>query len=418
VSSKPSPSAQLATSIDPELKLALDGERRREEEFIELIASENYVSPAVLQALASPMINKYACGVPGRRQYSGCEYVDQAERLAIDRACRLFGSRYANVQPYSGSQANQAGYQALLNPGDTILGLAAGQGGHITHGASESFSGRDYRILSYGVNPESGLVDFERLAALAARQPPKLLIAGFSAHSRIMDWQPYREIANSVGAYLMVDMAHVAGLVAAGLHPNPVPVADVVTTTTHKSLRGPRGGMLLAGDAERFGERLDAAVYPGIQGGPLMNIVAAKAVAFAEALTPAFRIYQQRVIANARCLAAVLAERGFRIFSGVTENHMLLVELGTEIGVARQAQQRLEAAKIAVSSLRLPNGAGGLRLGTAAVTTRGLMEPQIRLVGGVIADILERPDSAAAHANAIRQVAVLAESFPVYTHAG
>ena len=404
--------------FDPHLAAAIRGERQRQESFLELIASENYASPRVLEALGSTLTNKYADGVPGRRMYSGCEYVDVAETLAIERACRLFGAGYANVQPYAGTQANAAVYHALLAPGETLLGMKSGHGGHVTHGADGSFSSRHYSVVQYGIDPATGMVDYDEVAALAERHRPVLIVAGFSAFPRTLDWERFRAIADSVGALLLVDMAHVAGLVAAGLYPNPVPVADVVTTTTHKTLRGPRGGMILARDRERFGGRIDQAVYPGVQGGPLMHAIAAKAVAFAEALTPEFRIYQQQVLANARRLATALAAHGHAVWSGGTDNHMLLIDLDGRDYDGNAAEQALETAGIAVNCMAVPGRdrgrAGGLRLGTPAVTTRGLREKQMEQVAGWITAVLDARDSAAVRERVAGEVAALCRACPVY----
>jgi glycine hydroxymethyltransferase len=418
VSSKHSAEPESLTAYDPQLAAAMAAERDRQERFIELIASENYVSTRVLEALGSALTNKYADGVPGNRQYSGCEHVDVVETLAIERAGQLYGAEYANVQPYSGSQANAAVYHALLEPGDTLLGMDPGHGGHVTHGAEGSFSSRDYAIVSYGVDPATGDVDYDAVDRLAQQHRPRLIVAGFSAYSGIMDWSAFRQIADRVDALLLIDMAHVAGLVAAGLYPNPVPVADVVSTTTHKTLRGPRGGMILARDAERFGQVLDSGVYPGIQGGPLMHVVAAKAVAFREALEPGFRIYQQRVIANAQRMARVFIERGIPVWSGRTDNHMLLLETGA-LGIdARAAERTLEDAGIAVSCMGIPGRPGGrsagLRLGTPAMTTRGLGGNDAAALAAAIADVLAEPDSAAVGASARELVDALCSAHPVY----
>ena len=402
-------------AFDPELAAALAGECDRQERFLELIASENYVSPRVLRVLGSELTNKYADGVPGRRMYSGCEQVDKAESLAIDRACRLFGAGYANVQAYSGTQANAAVYHALLKPGQTLLGMRSGDGGHVTHGAAGSFSASHYSVVQYGIDANTGDVDFDEVETLAQRHQPTVIVAGFSAYAQTMDWQRFRQIADRVGALFVADMAHVAGLVAAGLYPNPVPIADVVTTTTHKTLRGPRGGMILVRDADRFAKALDDAVYPGVQGGPLMNVVAAKAVAFAEAATPEFRFYQQAVLANARRLAATLQARQLPLWSGSTENHMLLIDMA-EYGVdARKAEQALEDAGIAVNCMALPGGrAAGLRLGTPAVTTRGLREAEMMALGEGVADVLEALEAPDVRADVAGKTADMARRFPVY----
>lgn len=409
-------------SLDAELANALRAERARQEEYLELIASENYVSPRVLIAQGSVLTNKYADGYPGQRHYAGCEQADVAEQLAIDRAKLLFGAGYANVQPYSGSQANMAAYLALLEPGDRLLGMRPAHGGHRTHGAADNLSGSLYDVVHYDVDAASGQIDYDEVAALARVHQPKLVVAGFSAYSRIVDWARFRAIADAVGARLLVDMAHVAGLVAAGLYPNPVPIADLTTTTTHKTLRGPRGGMILAAQRSALTERVDAAVFPGTQGGPLMHVIAAKAVAFQEALQPEFRRYQQQVLANARQLASGLAQRGYRIVSGGTDNHMLLVDLRGAAIDALRAERALHAAHIAVNRASLPGetgqeptqGDGGLRLGTPAVTTRGLAEPEIRGVAGWIADIFDANGRNDVVQRVRTRVLEMCASFPVY----
>jgi glycine hydroxymethyltransferase len=409
-------------SLDPVLAGALRDERVRQEEYLEFVASENYVSPRVLVAQGSVFTNKYADGYPGHRHYAGCEQADVAEQLAIDRARELFGAGYANVQPYSGSQANMAAYLALLEPGDRLLGMRPAHGGHRTHGAPDNLSGGLYDVMHYDVDAASGEIDYDEVAAVARAHRPKLVIAGFSAYSRILDWARFRAIADSVGARLLADIAHVAGLVAAGLYPNPVPIADLTTTTTHKTLRGPRGGMILAPQRSALTERVDAAVFPGTQGGPLMHVIAAKAVAFQEALLPEFRTYQEHVLTNARQLASSLMERGYPIVSGGTDNHMLLVDLrGAPIDAVR-AERALHAAHIAVNRASLPGetsneptqGSGGLRLGTPAVTTRGLADAEIRAVAGWIADIFDAHASDAVVQRVRSSVLELCASFPVY----
>lgn len=414
--------ARSLEEVDPMLAAALAGERQREEDHLELIASENYVSPRVLAAQGSLLTNKYADGYPGHRHYAGCEHADVAEQLAIERAQQLFGAGYANVQPYSGSSANLAAYLALLEPGDTLLGMRPAHGGHRTHGGRDNQSGSIYNVVHYDCDIETGLIDYDGAAALARASRPKLIVAGFSAYSRVVDWARFRAIADDVGALLLADIAHVAGLVAAGLYPNPVPVADVTTTTTHKTLRGPRGGMILAPQRSALTERLDAAVFPGTQGGPLMHVVAAKAVAFQEALTPEFRTYQQQTLANARELAIGLAERGYPIATGGTDNHMLLVDLRqAPIGAVR-AEQALHAAHIAVNRASLPGetggeptqGSGGLRLGTPAVTTRGLGAREIRALAGWIADIFDARGVEPAVARVRAAVREICTAFPVY----
>jgi glycine hydroxymethyltransferase len=408
-------------ALDAPLANALRAERRRQEEYLELIASENYVSPRVLEAQGSVLTNKYADGYPGARHYRGCEHADVAEQLAIERAQSLFGAGYANVQPYSGSQANVAVYLALLEPGETILGMRPAHGGHRTHGSHDNVSGQVYDTVGYDVDAATGEIDYDRVEHLTWLHRPKLVVAGFSAYSRIVDWRKFREIADNVGAKLLADIAHVAGLVAAGLYPNPIEIADVTTTTTHKTLRGPRGGMILAPRRSELTERLDAAVFPGTQGGPLMHVIAAKAVAFAEALEPAFKLYQQQVLANARLMCACLAERGYRIVSGGTDNHMLLVDLrGAKID-ALAAEDALDRAHIAVNRVSLPGedsdeptqGSGGLRLGTPAITTRGLREPEIRALSAWIADLLDNPSDERV-ANVRASVLEMCNRFPVY----
>jgi glycine hydroxymethyltransferase len=414
--------ARALADFDPELARALEGERERQEQYLELIASENYVSPRVLVAQGSLLTNKYADGYPGERHYAGCELADVAERLAIERAQQLFGAGYANVQPYSGSQANLAVYLATLSPGDTLLGMRPAHGGHRTHGAADNQSGALYNIVAYDVSAATGELDYQQIAALAREHHPKLIVAGFSAYSRVVDWERFRAIADSVGALLLADIAHVAGLIAAGIYPNPVALADVTTTTTHKTLRGPRGGMILAPRRSALTERLDAAVFPGTQGGPLMHVIAAKAVAFKEALEPSFAAYQRQVLANARLMAARLIARGYKIMTGGTDNHMLLVDLrGAAIGAA-QAERALHAAHIAVNRASLPGetgsdptqGDGGLRLGTPAVTTRGLAEPEIHALTGWIADILDARGAEDVVARVRGELLKMCAAFPVY----
>ncbi len=414
------PSRMSIQEFDPDLQRALAGELLRQETHIELIASENYASPRVLEAQGSVLTNKYAEGYPGKRYYGGCEYVDVAEQLAIERAQRLFGADYVNVQPHSGSQANAAAYFALLAPGDAILGMSLDQGGHLTHGAKVSFSGRLFRAFQYGVHADSGLIDYEQIEALAQAHRPKMLIAGFSAYSRVLDWARFRAIADSVGALLLVDMAHVAGLVAAGEYPNPLPYADVVTTTTHKTLRGPRGGMILARANEAITKKLNSMVFPGTQGGPLMHVIAAKAVALLEALQPEFRDYQRQVVANARAMAAALAQRGYQIVSGGTDNHLFLVSLVGRAITGKDADAALGRAHITVNKNAVPNDprppmiTSGLRLGTPAATTRGFREPEVRLVAGWIADVLDANGDEAVVARVREHVGDLCRRFPVY----
>jgi glycine hydroxymethyltransferase len=410
----------LIKDVDPELQRALDGERQRQEDHIELIASENYTSPRVLEAQGSALTNKYAEGYPGRRYYGGCEFVDIAEQLAIDRAKKLFGADYANVQPHSGSQANMAVYLALLSPGDVILGMSLDHGGHLTHGAKVNFSGKVFRAFQYGVHPDTGLVDYEQIEALALEHKPKMIVAGFSAYSRVLDWARFRAIADQVGALLFVDMAHVAGLVAVGEYPNPLPYADVVTTTTHKTLRGPRGGMILARANDAITKKLNSMVFPGTQGGPLMHVIAAKAVALLEALQPEFKQYQRQVLANARAMCAALTARGYGIVSGGTDNHLLLLSLVGRDITGKDADAALGRANITVNKNAVPNDprppmiASGLRLGTPAATTRGFREPEIATLTGWIADILDASGAESAIERVRPQVIELCRRFPVY----
>ena len=410
----------IIETFDPELAAALAAEACRQEEHIELIASENYASRRVLEAQGSLLTNKYAEGYPGKRYYGGCEYVDEAERLAIERAKALFGAAYANVQPHSGSQANAAITMALIKPGDTLLGMSLAEGGHLTHGVKVNFSGRLYKAVQYGIDHDTSLIDYDRVAALAAEHKPKLIIAGFSAYSRVLDWQRFREIADSVGAWLHVDMAHVAGLVATGHYPNPVPHAHVVTTTTHKTLRGPRGGLILAQKNDDLSRKFDSLVFPGTQGGPLMHVIAAKAVAFKEALEPSFRDYQQRVCDNARLMAAVLDERGYPSVSGGTDNHLMLVSLIDKGITGKDADAALGRANITVNKNAVPNDpqspfvTSGLRLGTPAITTRGFGPDEVRTVSGWIADVLDDLDDADTIARVKAAVIELCRRFPVY----
>ena len=373
---------QTLAQFDPEIWQSIQDEERRQEEHIELIASENYTSPQVMVAQGTVLTNKYAEGYPGKRYYGGCEYVDVAEELAVERAKELFGADYANVQPHSGSQANAAVYQALCEPGDTVLGMSLADGGHLTHGAKPSFSGKTYNAIQYGLDNATGEVDYAQVEALALEHKPKMIIAGFSAYSRIMDWQRFRDIADKVGAYLMVDMAHVAGLVAAGCYPNPVPIADVVTTTTHKTLRGPRGGLILARANEALEKKFNSAVFPGGQGGPLMHVIAAKAVSFKEAMSDEFKTYQQQVVVNARAMAATFIERGIDIVSGGTDDHLMLVNLIGKDYTGKDADAALGQANITVNKNAVPNDprspfvTSGLRVGTPAITTRGFSEAE------------------------------------------
>jgi glycine hydroxymethyltransferase len=406
--------------FDPELARAIAGERRRQEEHVELIASENYASPRVLEAQGSVLTNKYAEGYPGKRYYGGCEFVDVAETLAIERARKLFGADYANVQPHSGSQANAAAYFALVQPGDAILGMSLDHGGHLTHGARVNFSGKFFRAAQYGIRPDTGEIDYEQVQRLAEEHRPKMIIAGFSAYSRIVDWARFAAIAKSVGAYFVVDMAHVAGLVAAGIYPNPLPHADVVTTTTHKTLRGPRGGLILARANDEITRKLNSLVFPGTQGGPLMHVIAAKAVALLEALQPQFRDYQRQVLANARAMAARLASRGYQIVSGGTDNHLFLMSLADRNITGKEADAALGQAYITVNKNAVPNDprppmiTSGLRIGTPAATTRGFKEPEVELVADLIAKVLDTEGAPAVIAGVRTQVLELCGRFPVY----
>lgn len=406
--------------FDPDLFQSIADEKRRQEEHIELIASENYASPRVMEAQGSVLTNKYAEGYPGKRWYGGCENVDVTERLAIERVKKLFGADFANVQPHSGSQANAAACFALLNPGDTILGMSLADGGHLTHGASVNFSGRIFNAVQYGVLADSGLIDYEQVERLAQEHKPKLIIAGFSAYSQVADWKRFREIADSVGAWLMVDMAHVAGLIAAGIYPNPIPYADVVTSTTHKTLRGPRGGIILARKNDELTKKFDSQVFPGQQGGPLMHVIAAKAVAFLEAMTPEFKAYQQQVVANAKTMAAVLMQRGYTIISGGTENHLMLVSLVDKDITGKDADAALSSANITVNKNAVPNDprspfvTSGIRVGTPAITTRGFEEPEIRELTHWIADILDDIENQDTIQRVRGQVLELCSRFPVY----
>ncbi|MFQ5634851.1 MAG: serine hydroxymethyltransferase [Gammaproteobacteria bacterium] len=405
--------------FDPDLAEAIANEQQRQEDHIELIASENYVSPRVLEAQGSVLTNKYAEGYSGKRYYGGCEYVDVAESLAIERACKLFGADYANVQPHSGSQANAAVYMALLEPGDTVLGMSLAEGGHLTHGSPVNFSGRLYNIVPYGLN-DDGLIDYDDLAKLARDHEPRMIIGGFSAYSRIVDWARMREIADEIGAYLFVDMAHVAGLVATGEYPSPVQIADVTTTTTHKTLRGPRGGLILARENDELTRKFNSLVFPGTQGGPLMHVIAAKAVAFLEAMQPDFAGYQKKVKENARTMAAALQDRGSRIVSGGTDNHMFLVDLIDKNVTGKDADAALGRANITVNKNAVPKDprspfvTSGLRLGTPAITTRGFDTEEVVTLSGWIADILDDVDNEA-RIDTVREAALeLCHRFPVY----
>ena len=406
-------------TVDPEIQKAIDQELSRQREKLEMIASENIVSTAVMQAQGSILTNKYAEGYPGKRYYGGCEYVDIVEQLAIDRAKKLFGAKYANVQPHSGAQANTAVYFALLQPGDTILGMNLTDGGHLTHGSPVNISGKYFKIIPYGVDKETERIDYDELERLAKEHQPKLIVGGASAYSRIIDFERMAQIAKSVSAYFMVDMAHIAGLVAAGLHPNPVPYADVVTTTTHKTLRGPRGGLILCRDAE-FGKQFNKAIFPGIQGGPLMHVVAAKAVAFKEALSDEFKVYQQQVLDNAKALADELVKKGFRIVSGGTDNHLMLVDLRSKNITGKEAQFLLDEIGITANRNTIPFEplspfvTSGIRLGTPALTTRGLKEEDIREVADIIADVIENREDSAVIETAKAKVQAICKKFPLY----
>ena len=405
--------------VDTEIQEAINKELSRQRDKLEMIASENIVSKAVMQAQGSVLTNKYAEGYPGKRYYGGCEYVDVVEQLAIDRAKKLFGAEYANVQPHSGAQANTAVYFALLQPGDTILGMNLTDGGHLTHGSSVNISGKYFKIIPYGVDKETERIDYDELERLAKEHQPKLIVGGASAYSRVIDFERMAQIAKSVGAYFMVDMAHIAGLVAAGLHPSPVPYADVVTTTTHKTLRGPRGGLILCRDAE-FGKQFNKAIFPGIQGGPLMHVVAAKAVAFKEALSDEFKVYQQQVLDNAKALADELVKKGFRIVSGGTDNHLMLVDLRSKNITGKEAQFLLDEIGITANRNTIPFEplspfvTSGIRLGTPALTTRGLKEDDIREVADIIADVIENREDGAVIETAKAEVQAICKKFPLY----
>lgn len=414
------PKTDTIAGYDDELAKAIADEARRQEDHVELIASENYASPRVLEAQGSVLTNKYAEGYPGKRYYGGCEYVDVAERLAIERLKQLFGATYANVQPHSGSQANQAVYFALLNPGDTILGMSLAHGGHLTHGAKVNISGKLMNAVQYGVN-EQGLVDYDEVERLAVEHKPKMIVAGFSAYSQVMDWARFRAIADKVGAYLFVDMAHVAGLIAAGVYPNPVPHAHVVTSTTHKTLRGPRGGFVIAKDAgEEIEKKLQSIVFPGIQGGPLMHVIAAKAVAFKEALEPSFKEYQQQVVKNAKAMAKTLIERGYKVVSGGTENHLMLIDLIGRDVTGKDAEAALGNAHITVNKNAVPNDprspfvTSGLRVGTPAVTTRGYKEADVVELTQWICDVLDAPGDDSVIESVREKVSAQCKKFPVY----
>ncbi len=409
--------------FDPELWAAMQAEDARQEHHIELIASENYTSPRVMQAQGAQLTNKDAEGYPGKRYYGGCEHVDVIEQLAIDRAKELFGAGYANVQPHSGSQANAAVYFALCQPGDTILGMSLAHGGHLTHGAAVSFSGRIYKAVQYGLNPATGEIDYAEVERLAVEHKPKMIVAGFSAYSRVVDWAKFREIADKVGAYLFVDMAHVAGLIAAGVYPSPMPYADVVTTTTHKTLRGPRGGLILAKEDEELNKKLNFAVFPESQGGPLMHVIAAKAVCFKEAMTPEYKAYQAQVVKNAQAMAKTFIERGINVVSGGTDDHLLLVDLIGKEYSGKDADAALGRANITVNKNSVPNDprspfvTSGVRIGTPAITSRGFKEAEATQLAGWICDVLnalENGTSDTVEAEVKAKVIALCEQFPVY----
>jgi len=407
--------------FDDDLFQAMEEERSRQEDHIELIASENYASPRVMEAQGSQLTNKYAEGYPGKRYYGGCEFVDKVEQLAIDRAKALFAADYANVQPHSGSQANMAVFMALIKPGDTILGLSLADGGHLTHGAKPNFSGKIYNAIQYGLESASGEIDYAQVEALALEHKPKLIIAGFSAYSRVWDWQKFRDIADKVGAYFVVDIAHVAGLVVAGLYPNPVPFADVVTSTTHKSLRGPRGGLIVCKSNPEIEKKIDSSIFPGIQGGPAMHIIAAKAVAFKEALQPEFRAYQQQVINNAKAMAKVFIERGFEIVSEGTDNHLMLVSLIPKGITGKAADAALSKAHITVNKNAVPNDpqspfvTSGIRVGTPAPTTRGFKEAEMIEIANMMCDVMENMEDDTIIATVREKVSALCARFPVYS---
>ncbi len=411
---------QTIAEFDPELKASLDAEVQRQEDHVELIASENYVSPRVLEAQGSVLTNKYAEGYPGKRYYGGCEHVDVAEQLAIDRAKQLFGADYANVQPHSGSQANAAVYFALVPPGQTILGMSLPAGGHLTHGSKVNFSGKIYNSVQYGLNDDTGEIDYGQVEALATEHKPKMIIAGFSAYSRIIDWQRFRDIADAVGAYFVVDMAHIAGLVATGLYPSPMQIADVVTTTTHKTLRGPRGGLILAKSNPEIEKKLSSMVFPGIQGGPLMHVIAAKAVAFKEALEPDFKDYQKQVLLNAQTMASVFQERGYKIVSNGTDDHLFLLDLIDKGITGKAADAAMGRAHITVNKNSVPNDpqspfvTSGLRLGSPAITTRGFKETEARDLVGWMCDILDDIGNDGVIDSVRGKVSALCARFPVY----
>ncbi|MDD2724599.1 MAG: serine hydroxymethyltransferase [Methylovulum sp.] len=406
--------------FDDELFTAMEEERQRQEDHIELIASENYASPRVMQALGSQLTNKYAEGYPGKRYYGGCEFVDKVEQLAIDRAKALFGADYANVQAHSGSQANMAVLMAMMQPGETLLGLSLADGGHLTHGAKPNFSGKLYHAVQYGLDPETSEINYAQVEALALEHKPKVIMAGFSAYSRVWDWQRFRDIADLVGAYLVVDMAHVAGLIAAGVYPNPVPFADAVTSTTHKSLRGPRGGLIVCKSNPDLEKKIDSNIFPGIQGGPSMHVIAAKAVAFKEAMEPEFKTYQQQVILNAQAMAKVFMSRGFDVVSGGTDDHLMLVSLIAKGITGKAADAALGRAHITVNKNAVPNDpqspfvTSGIRVGTPAPTTRGFKEAEVTEIANMMCDVMDNLEDESVIAAVREQVGHLCARFPVY----
>ena len=411
------------TGYDDELARAIRDEERRQEEHVELIASENYASPRVMEAQGTVLTNKYAEGYPAKRYYGGCEYVDVAENLAIERAKQLFGAAYANVQPHSGSQANAAVFMALCQPGDTVLGMSLADGGHLTHGAKPNFSGKLYNAVQYGIHADTGELDYEQVEALAREHKPRMIIAGFSAYSRVVDWQRFRDIADSVGAYLLVDMAHIAGLVAAGVYPNPVPIADVVTTTTHKTLRGPRGGLILTKENPELAKKFNSLVFPGTQGGPLMHVIAAKAVAFKEAMEPGFKDYQRQVIMNAQAMAEVFLSRGYDVVSRGTDDHLFLVSFIEQGLTGKDVDAWLGAANITVNKNAVPNDpqspfvTSGIRVGTPAITTRGFGLDEAKQLAGWMCDVIDARGDAATIEQVKGQVLALCARFPVYRQA-
>ncbi len=407
--------------FDDELFQTIEQERQRQEDHIELIASENYTSPRIMEAQGSQLTNKYAEGYPSKRYYGGCEFVDKTEQLAIDRLKQLYGADYANVQPHSGSQANMAVYMALVQPGDTILGLSLADGGHLTHGAKPNFSGKIYNAIQYGLHAKTGLIDYDQVEDLALKHNPKMIVAGFSAYSRVCDWQKFRDICDKIGAYLFVDMAHVAGLVATGLYPNPVPFADVVTSTTHKSLRGPRGGFIICKSNPEIEKKLNSNIFPGIQGGPLMHVIAAKAVAFKEAMQPDFANYQQQVVKNAKAMAKVFIDRGFDVVSGGTDNHLMLVSLIPKGITGKAADAALSKAHITVNKNAVPNDpespfvTSGIRVGTPAPTTRGFKEAQVTEIANLMCDVMENMEDDKVIDSTREKVSLLCSRFPVYS---